>query len=81
MSVQAKVRCVSNFPGGPYQNPEPDAPRMVRFTCVYDSDPNHPNFEWAQATPSGYFEMFVSNPDAYDRFEVGQEYLVTFDPA
>lgn len=84
MSVQAKVRCITNSApqwGGATAPGDSDYLRMVRFTPVYDADPEHPNFEWSQATPSGYFEMTVTNPAAFEKFEVGDEYLVTFDPA
>jgi hypothetical protein len=76
MTVQAKVRCIGNS-----APPWGDTQRTVRFTPVYDSDPAHPNFKWSQATPSGYIELNVSNPAAFDAFEVNQEYLLTFEPA
>ncbi len=78
MSVQAKVRCIGNSP------PPWDAGvtmRTARFTPVYDPDPAHPNFEWSQATPSGYVELTITNEAAFSKFEVGQEYLLTFDLA
>jgi hypothetical protein len=78
MSVQAKVRCIANSP------PQWDAAgttRIARFTPVYDPDPSHPNFEWSQATPSGYIELTITNEAAFAKFEPGQEYLLTFDLA
>lgn len=78
MSVQAKVRCIANSP------PQWDSAgnsRLARFTPVYDSDPSSPNFEWSQATPSGYIELAITNEAAFARFEPGREYLLTFDPA
>lgn len=77
MSVQAKVRCISNSTSA--WDTLGTSGRQVRFTPVYDTDPNHPNFQWSQWTPSGYLELQITNPPAYDTFEVGQEYLVTFD--
>ena len=77
--VRAKVRCIAN--GASAWDKEGTSGRMVRFTPVYDPDPQHPNFGWSQATPSGYFEMFVTNPAAYETFEVNKEYLVSFEPA
>ena len=78
MSVQAKVRCIGNSP------PQWDTAgtmRMARFTPVYDADPEHPNFAWSQATPSGYIELAITNAAAFDKFEPGAEYLLTFDLA
>ena len=78
MTVQAKVRCIGNSP------PAWDTGatmRIARFTPVYDSDPSHPNFEWSQATPSGYVELTITNEAAFSKFEPGTEYLLTFDVA
>lgn len=81
MSVQAKVRCIGNStPSWIPDGTEADH-RIVRFTPVYDDNPEHPNFEWSKYTPSGYIELTVSNPDAFGKFEVGSEYLLTFEPA
>jgi hypothetical protein len=77
VSVQAKVRCIAN------SAPQWDSAgttRIARFTPVYDSDPAHPNFEWSQATPAGYIELSITNPAAVAAFEVGAEYLLTFEP-
>ncbi len=78
MSVQAKVRCIGN------SSPQGDTGgtmRLARFTPVYDSDPSSPNFEWSQATPSGYIELGITNEAAFAKFEPGQEYLLTFELA
>jgi hypothetical protein len=77
MSIQAKVRCIANS-APPYYRGD-DTFRLVRFTPVSDSDPSHPNYEWSQATPSGYIELGVSVPEAFDKFEVGSEYMLTFE--
>ena len=77
--IQAKVRCIASTP--PHWDPEgSNGSRVVRFTPVYDSDPAHPNYQWSQATPAGYFEMSVTNPDAAGAFVPNEEYLVTFEP-
>jgi hypothetical protein len=78
MTVQAKVRCIGN--SSPQWSAGQDM-RQVRFTPVYDANPDSPNFEWSKATPSGYMELTVSNPAAFDSFEVGKEYLLTFEEA
>lgn len=81
MSVQAKVRCIGN--SSPQWIPDGTAAdtRLVRFTPVYDSDPSAPNFEWSKYTPSGYIELTVTNEAAFSAFEVGAEYMLTFDVA
>jgi hypothetical protein len=54
--------------------------RVARFTPVYDANPESPNFEWSQATPSGYIELTITNEAAFSAFEVNTEYLLTFEP-
>ena len=34
------------------------------------------NEEWSKWTPSGRFEMTITNPAALDQFVVGEEYFV-----
>jgi hypothetical protein len=78
VSVQAKVRCIGN--GRPaWHSEDNDSARVARFTPVATSDPADPNYEWSQYTPSGYMELHVTNPDAFNKFEVGKEYLLTFE--
>jgi hypothetical protein len=77
--VKAKVRCIGNSKPQYYPDDSEDTARLVRFTPVYDADPQSPNYEWSQATPSGYIELFVSNPDAFDKFQVGVEYMLMFE--
>jgi hypothetical protein len=78
MSMQAKMRCISNEK--PSYNQDGSV-RMFRFTPVYDADPSHPNFAWSQATPAGYVELMVTNQDAFGSVQPGQEYLLTFEEA
>lgn len=80
MTVQAKVRCISNAAPVYFQPGTDDTFRLVRFTPVYDPDPASPNYSWSEATPSGYIELGISNRAAFDDFEVGHEYLLTFEP-
>ena len=78
MSVQAKVRCIASTP--PPGAPEAtQGTRVVRLTPVYDSNPDHPNHKWSQATPAGYFELSITNPEAAGVFVENEEYLVTFE--
>lgn len=46
----------------------------VELQAVYSSDPESPNYEWAQATPAGNLTMTISNPEAWGFFEPGAEY-------
>lgn len=79
MSVTAKVRCIGN--ASPAYDPQGTSDsRVARFTPVYDPNPEHPNFAWSQATPAGYIELYISNPEAHQAFEVGREYHLTFEP-
>jgi hypothetical protein len=79
MTVAAKVRCIGN--ASPAYDPQGTSDsRVVRFTPVWDADPHSPNFEWSQATPAGYLELYISNPAAHEAFEVGREYMLSFEP-
>lgn len=37
------------------------------------------NKTWSQYTPSGRLELAITNPDAFDFFEPGAEYLLTIE--
>ena len=39
------------------------------------------NKDWAQYTPWGTITMGITNPTALKQFEVGSEYLLTFEKA
>ena len=78
MTVQAKVRCIGNMVPQ-YSEQDAEGPRVVRFTPVWDPDPSSPNHEWSQATPSGYMELYITNPGAYGTFTVGAEYMISFE--
>lgn len=58
-----------------------DACRTVHLHPVYDSNPSGPNAAWSKATPSGQISLSITNPAAYERFEEGKDYMVTFTPA
>ena len=76
MTVQAKfwVQIIQ------HQSPktqESDTVATVTMVPVYADGGK--NDSWSKYTPSGKIEMCVTNPDAVDQFELGGEYLITFD--
>lgn len=72
MAVKARMRCNSIIELG--EN------RTVQFTAHVDSDPENPNKSWSKWTPAGSLSLTISNPDAYDQFEAGKLYELTFEP-
>lgn len=39
------------------------------------------NKEWSAATPSGSVTLVINNTAAAEQFELGQDYLITFEKA
>ena len=74
MTVTAKFRCES------FELFGQDC-RVVKMRAVYDSDPEGPNASWSKWTPNGDISMSITNSAAYEQFEVGKSYLLTFTPA
>jgi len=74
MTVQAKLHC--NTVSAPEYNVA-DPTRVVRLTPVYGDGKE--NKEWSKWTPAGYVELTITNPAAFDQFEVGADYLVNFE--
>ena len=69
MSVVAKFTCTDRTD---HQNGVD-----VRFTPVsHENDPEHLNYKFWQATPSGSLHMFITNLDAADYFQQGAVYTV-----
>ena len=52
----------------------------VKLSAVYgnDDNDNEENNQFAESTPSGDLEMFVSNPDAKGFFKQGNNYYLDF---
>lgn len=46
----------------------------VYMNAVYGSEPGHPNKVWSDSSPSGSFQMMISNKGAWGALEVGKEY-------
>lgn len=53
--------------------------QIVKFGASYAPDPNHPNYEFWQATPTASLEMTINNPGAFGVFQRGQQVLLTFE--
>ena len=78
MNVVAKMRCVSKADtASNYGGPTAATQSYVKFAAVQGEE----NKTWTQWTPSGSAEMQITNPDTLAAFEVGKDYLVTFQPA
>lgn len=67
-TVRAKFECTKNDGSD------------VELQPVVAGSPEENKAFW-KATPSGKLEMWVSNPDAADFFEVGEEYYLDFTKA
>ena len=86
MTVLAKFRCT--FIDEPLylkkareEHPEGnhDESRVIHFSAVKDEDTD--NEQWSKWTPSGDIQIYVTNPAAFEQFEQGRSYLLTFEPA
>lgn len=77
--IRAKFRChvVRKFEASQYSK----ASERVSLHPVYDSNPEHENHKWSEATPSGEIEMLITNPAAHGIFVEGKEYLIDFTQA
>lgn len=71
MSVVAKMKCNLIHDFGTH--------KVIHLAPVYSPDKNSPNYSWSQATPSGEIKLTITNPDAFNRFKVTKDYLVTFE--
>lgn len=70
MSITAKFRV--------HRINELEDSRDVHLTAVTSSDPSNENYSWSKLTPGGVIQMNITNPDAFNQFVVGHEYLLTF---
>lgn len=74
MAVRAKMT-VTGIEDGTYVEG-----KRATFYAVYDSDPASPNHEWSKWTPWGKLELDITNPAAFDQFEIGKTYWVDIHP-
>lgn len=57
---------------------------LIRMSPVfgsYDDGDGEANASWSEHTPSGELSMVITNPDAIDKFSVGEAYYLDFTPA
>jgi hypothetical protein len=78
--IKAKMRVWSNKPGS-LASDGSKASEQVTLSAVYSSDPNSENYSYSQATPNANLSMYISNPEAFDFFQEGDEIVVTFEKA
>jgi len=79
-----KTRCkfvVTSITRHGYQGMQKDAPKheTVKLVAVYgDHDPENQSF--AEATPQGSCEIYVSNPAVVGTFDLGSLYYLDLTP-
>ncbi len=56
--------------------------RTIVLAPVYaNSDPNHENTKFWQASPSGEIKLGTINPSAWEQFDLSAEYYIDFTRA
>lgn len=72
MAVRAKffVRAIEMYS-------EPRDTGLVKLSAVV-TDRSETNKSWSKWTPSGNFELNISNPDAFKQFVLGKSYFIDF---
>ena len=72
MSVQARM-----FVKSVTQNSHDPEGRQIVMGAITRGDEAK---EWSRYTPSAELTMYITHPPAVAQFEVGREYLLTFEP-
>jgi hypothetical protein len=78
MTVRAKCRVTGRHE---YSSVGKDAgitQVTVHLQPVYDEGSNS---QWSKYTPSGDLQLTITNPEAYNQFQLGKAYFVDFSPA
>jgi len=82
MGVKAKFTCVKVEPYS-YDDGKTVAGKNITMNAVvrYGNDGARydENESWSQATPSGQLNIHISNPAAFEQFEEGKDYYLTFE--
>ena len=50
----------------------------VKLVAVYGN--NSENEKWSKWTPSANFDIYINNPDAFEKLSHGHEFFVDFTP-
>lgn len=53
--------------------------QIVKLNAVYENNPDHPNYAFWKATPTATLEMQINNQSAFEFFQNGKKYLLTFE--
>lgn len=84
MGVKAKFVCRKSEPYS-YDEGKTIAGKNVEFNAVIaygnGGERHDENDSWSAATPAGQLSMHISNPAAFDQFEVGKNYYLIIEPA
>lgn len=80
MSVKAKFRCTGITKTDHWEK-EKGQLASISFQAVVGDGNNEENKKFFAATPNGQITLGTVNPAAYEQFEQGKEYYVTFDKA
>lgn len=52
----------------------------VKLSAVYGAEGTE-NAKWCKYTPSANFEIYINNPEAFEKLSKGHEFYVDFTPA
>jgi hypothetical protein len=64
-----------------FGNDDQKVSENISMRPVYSDDPASENGQFWNATPSGSIQLFITNPDAFDKLIAGDEFYVDFSPA
>jgi hypothetical protein len=82
--VKAKFKCYKVAPYC-YDAEGTIAGKNIAMSAViaYNTDGTRSdeNESWSEAKPSGHLSISITNPAAFDEFQEGKEYYLTFEPA
>ncbi|MEK7178560.1 MAG: hypothetical protein AAB721_02820 [Patescibacteria group bacterium] len=82
MAVRAKMRCTHRQEYTEGGHSDKLSGVNVTLQPVYASGPDDKaNTEWSKWTPSGQLQMTITNPAAYEQFQLGKAYYVDLTPA
>lgn len=80
MTVKARMRVNGRHEMNYSQGKKGVDQVKVTLQAVYSEDPKDPNFTFSKATPAASVELHITNPAAFNQFEIGQTFDVDFTP-